>query len=639
MLTLLVVVSAWSASTSLSGWRAPAGRAAWHVRTCRACAEDDVSARLASAETRVESLFSAIKAAGGSGGSGNDAADAPLVAELRAAQDELADLRRDVQRAECVRQLDSFVGGEAAAEALQALTGAGVLPDGACYRAALGACATGGEPPDGEWALLLLEEAARAGLADTQLSTLAARACAASRELGAALGVWRAAAAARAPPDASALEWLSMRAAAAADADGEVGELTAAIGEHLAAGETLRERYWRDAPGDGARTPLWRVDGDGADASGGSAGAPPIELVLPGAMPAASMAPIVGEVFLRVLRAQREAGPVRSVVDGGVDIVFELPASLFDESRRREGAPEAAEELRWLSDGLCARALQRSAAALASELRSRLQFNGAIELVDAAADEAAAAARLRDAADPSRCRVAVLRIGRLTLEEWVRERAVDGWSSEEEEAERARRAKEAEERAAAEAEASALRAAEEAAAARQAAREAGWAKKNAKLIEKERRERLASRGSLAVAIDAMVDRMAKKAGVAPDADRGGGAGAEDAPDSLSGAERRAEAEARARAMAARLTLTKTRAKPKTPAKTPPAASGDAGVGAVSGVGPAREAALHRAGVETVAQLAALGAEGAAALAKEHGLPLKSLQTSIAAARAMLDESM
>ena len=149
-------------------------------------------------------------------------AERPYVAALAKAQKELAELRVFEQQQQCVLALQAEEGGgEAAALALDALKAAGVTPSRGCFHAALAACARADAPhsdsgaPEGEWALLLFDEAASAGAADATAASLALRACARSAAWGSASQVLAAAQAQQCVPEPLELEALLLCVAAA----------------------------------------------------------------------------------------------------------------------------------------------------------------------------------------------------------------------------------------------------------------------------------------------------------------------------------------------------------------------------------------------------------------------------------------
>lgn len=86
-------------------------------------------------------------------------------------------------------RVGACAGGDEAASLLEELRSTGVLPDAACYHAALRACggSAAGGGAQGEWAALLYDEMAASQLHDAKAAGLALRACVLA-------GTWREAA-------------------------------------------------------------------------------------------------------------------------------------------------------------------------------------------------------------------------------------------------------------------------------------------------------------------------------------------------------------------------------------------------------------------------------------------------------------
>ena len=76
-------------------------------------------------------------------------------------------------------RVGACAGGDEAASLLEELRSTGVLPDAACYHAALRACggSAAGGGAQGEWAALLYDEMAASQLHDAKAAGLALRAC------------------------------------------------------------------------------------------------------------------------------------------------------------------------------------------------------------------------------------------------------------------------------------------------------------------------------------------------------------------------------------------------------------------------------------------------------------------------------
>ena len=99
-------------------------------------------------------------------------------------------------------RVGACAGGDEAASLLEELRSTGVLPDAACYHAALRACggSAAGGGAQGEWAALLYDEMAASQLHDAKAAGLALRACVLAGTWREAAQVLEAADAGAAPP-------------------------------------------------------------------------------------------------------------------------------------------------------------------------------------------------------------------------------------------------------------------------------------------------------------------------------------------------------------------------------------------------------------------------------------------------------
>ena len=520
------------------------------------------------AEERVTTLFRRLKAA-----TAETAEADALVAELQAARDALAELQVDAQRRECERGIAAAAagGGEAAAIALDALGASGIQPDQGCFNAALRACLLSEEPEQGEWALMLFEEAVNAG-ADGPSASMALAACVCAGGWLPAEQLLAAAIRLDCPPPQPALESL-LRCCAAAEHGVVAAEAEAAA------------RLSRQA----ARLLLSHGVSTTMTAKGWV-------ITLPGVLSAAGAATLVDAALSRLLSMQLDAGPTRSVLNGDVRLALDEAATTSDAASE---AAAAELDLQWTTAEMLSRLKtgEDGAARLASSLQPLLREQlGAAELIVGCSPSEEPPASF------------VLTLARADVEEWLRERCVEAWSTEGTQLRADRIA--AEERAAAE---EAAREAEEAA--REAARAASqaatdtlrakrtskWERANQRVVKLAERERLSKRSVFEVAIDDMVVKAvadSEQAEASP-------------PDSVVDA----PAEEAAREAAGVV-----------------ASAADDEVSTLSGVGPTRAAKLRAAGIATIGDLAPMEDEAMESAAKSHGLPKTSMARWRAEAR-------
>ena len=293
-------------------------------------------AAIAAAEANVASCFAALSHAEGE--------DNDLVQALKQAQGDLASLQLASSRQQCVDELanDSNGGGEAAALALDSLRASGVVPSRECFHAALAACARAESPesesgaPEGEWAVLLVDEAAAAGAADATAISFAMRACARSRAWGSAAQVLETALAHDCVPCAEELDALLL----CCSGDARSGEEDAARLAREAAAELLAldpNYYAAAAPegggiGDQQNQQQEEVDGSSLSTSRAL-------VALPAPLASSPAIDVVIEATLRgLLAAQLAAGPATSVLPaGGVAVRLSPPEVALARSRAAAG--------------------------------------------------------------------------------------------------------------------------------------------------------------------------------------------------------------------------------------------------------------------------------------------------------------
>ena len=445
------------------------------------------SAAVAAAEARESAAFAALKAAEASADD-----NAPLLSELESAQAAVAASRIDEQRRNCEASLADATDGAAAVEALDALQGAGCSADAACYRAALRSCGSadgaaavalrgaGRLVEQAEWAQLILDEMeACGGGADAEAFVLAARSCALAAEYDAAAEVLRRASEAGEPPPLDELEWLVAASSSAAAAETTAAEAKTAYDKLL--GELVVSHYWPSPAGYYLGVTF--------------------ELCVP-ATTSAFVAPLVEAALQTLVDAQLDAGPARNAVPPYERMVVRQRAP-----GRRDDSGAAAF---WTADGLLVPVPPGDDAARIAAGTARL----------AAAVEAAAAARGLECGElettdlvPAAA-VAAVGINRDKIEEWVLAQSVAAWQVSDADAQRESDAKAAAEDEATKARRAKQEAVEAAALARREKRQVAWAARNERLLEEVERQRRNARGSMAAAIDGMVERLAEAEGEA-----------------------------------------------------------------------------------------------------------------------------
>ena len=229
------------------------------------------------------------------------------------------------------------------------------------------------------------------------------------------------------------------------------------------------------------------------------------ELCVP-ATTSAFVAPLVEAALQTLVDAQLEAGPARNAVPPYERMVVRQRAP-----GRRDDSGAAAF---WTADGLLVPVPPGDDAARIAAGTARL----------AAAVEAAAAARGLECGElettdlvPAAA-VAAVGINRDKIEEWVLAQSVAAWQVSDADAQRESDAKAAAEDEATKARRAKQEAVEAAALARREKRQVAWAARNERLLEEVERQRRNARGSMAAAIDGMVERLAEadgEAGAAP----------------------------------------------------------------------------------------------------------------------------
>jgi predicted flap endonuclease-1-like 5' DNA nuclease len=180
-----------------------------------------------------------------------------------------------------------------------------------------------------------------------------------------------------------------------------------------------------------------------------------------------------------------------------------------------------------------------------------------------------------------------------------------------------------------------------------------WKKVNEKFMREREAERLAKRGTMAVALDAMVERMAADRGLALRGNGRGVARPTEMPDrerGKSGAKKRARMAGNARVpMAEEVTGSEAPDTAPLPPPTEPAAptervgsraarvlaNAEDDVSVLKGIGRARAEKLRAAGAGSVGALARLSEEAARDLVVTHRMPLKSLLVSMEEARRII----
>ena len=631
-----------------------------------------------SAETRVAQLFAQLK----------QSTSPELVAELQAAQAQLAELKVAEACAATRRGLDRETGGgEAAALELDALAASGVAPDDACYAAALCACLAAGELPlQAEWALLLYEEAAAAGVATPMATSLALRACARDGAFVSAEQVLATAASGSYLPLAGELEALLLCCADDADAE-------ATSTNPSAEGEAARRLSRRVAQ---LLLPEWMPDGTVQATTAAHGALPALRFC---GCPSASAVEFAIERWLRALVAwQVEVGPLQSVVSRSLDLALmydgEVAAGGAPSPAEAEGEAEAAAEAAEVDNaygwdavlglltakgrrahddasadeaGVTAGArrllgalelrmvalLGAHAAAAAQPLATR---RGEVSVGDRAAASVRAAGSRNGGEDGAlsscgrRRPALIVSVNRGALESYLRGECVPIWRDAGAALAARRRAEEAQMEVEREAREAAREAALAAALALQAKRDGRWARANERLSKERTAEERGRRTSLGVALDEFALRTAAEYGL--DADTPTPAPPRPPPSRRARASSPAEAAAAAAAAAPAAAAAAARAAapaPVVPAAAPAAApavatavgdaaakaphpppvdctvGGDADVSGLPGIGPKRAAKLRAAGLATVADLAALPVGDVEAVASTHGLPLKSLR--------------
>ena len=286
---------------------------------------------------------------------------------------------------------------------------------------------------------------------------------------------------------------------------------------------------------------------------------------------------------------------------------------------------------------------------------------------------------------PLRC--SVLRLEQAWVEDWVRDECLAAWYDDAATAEARRKAEAKRQTAEAAAREAAAAAADASVAALRTKRQdrwvhlpisphlsvflhthkshtssGRWAKVNERFAREREAERLGKRGSLAVALDSMVEKMVAAQGltVSDDGERlvraddgtrmaTAAAAAEAAADTRTatpaapakGTRRPSSAGARTAPSIAPITTpqrqltSRQNGRPRDAPPPPPSSAADEDVVAVKGVGPARAAKLRAAGRDTVGALAQLSEADAHEISKAHGLPLKSLLAAVVEAKRLL----
>lgn len=694
-----------------------------------------IEASVADAEAAVAAAFTALSDAKAEPEKGD------LVAALKTSKDTLDGLRCTRELLMCKLRLVQCSSGEAAAAILDELAASGIAPDAVCFRAALSATAAAAADDErGEWAALLYEEAAAAGMADAQAAAIALRAMArssqwelASRCLAQALDD------ACIPPALDLEGALVCAAASAAGAHAGAEQLASALSQLLSSPSELR-RF--------ARVCWQASDGDRGDEASS------LLLALPGGpfLPPVALARFVRTLIeSELLPRQLEAGPTRSVVAAPLDVWLLSPEVLSQPSadeesraprdeggkgsepeeqdegsywpswdlwreawaesaataavtaataataRRRRGGSDVydsyvhaataatvatvtawegmaegvARELGAMSGGLDAEGqravvgatrLLAAAEMTAAHARLLTVFRCPGEADDeaaAAAGSALAALQLRSSkglpASPERCHVVRIEpagveacLRHACLEEWYRDAASEDARRQ---AEQVRRAAEEAAREAA------VAVAEASVADLRSRRQDKWKKVNEKFMREREAERLAKRGTMAVALDAMVERMAADRGLALRGNGRGVARPTEMPDrerererGKSGAKKRARVPGNARVpMAEEVTGSEATNTAPLPPPTEPAApaervgsraarvlaNAEDDVSVLKGIGRARAEKLRAAGAGSVGALARLSEEAARDLVVTHRMPLKSLLVSMEEARRII----
>lgn len=694
-----------------------------------------IEASVADAEAAVAAAFTALSDAKAEPEKGD------LVAALKTSKDTLDGLRCTRELLMCKLRLVQCSSGEAAAAILDELAASGIAPDAVCFRAALSATAAAAADDErGEWAALLYEEAAAAGMADAQAAAIALRAMArssqwelASRCLAQALDD------ACIPPALDLEGALVCAAASAAGVHAGAEQLANALSQLLSSPSELR-RF--------ARVCWQASDGDRGDEASS------LLLALPGGpfLPPVALARFVRTLIeSELLPRQLEAGPTRSVVAAPLDVWLLSPEVLSQPSadeesraprdeggkgsepeeqdegsywpswdlwreawaesaataavtaataataRRRRGGSDVydsyvhaataatvatvtawegmaegvARELGAMSGGLDAEGqravvgatrLLAAAEMTAAHARLLTVFRCPGEADDeaaAAAGSALAALQLRSSkglpASPERCHVVRIEpagveacLRHACLEEWYRDAASEDARRQ---AEQVRRAAEEAAREAA------VAVAEASVADLRSRRQDKWKKVNEKFMREREAERLAKRGTMAVALDAMVERMAADRGLALRGNGRGVARPTEMPDrerererGKSGAKKRARVAGNARVpMAEEVTGSEATDTAPLPPPTEPAAptervgsraarvlaNAEDDVSVLKGIGRARAEKLRAAGAGSVGALARLSEEAARDLVVTHRMPLKSLLVSMEEARRII----
>lgn len=525
------------------------------------------------AEKRVQALFTRVKEAS------PEEADA-VVEELKAAQEALAEARCDEQRRQCELMLSSeAVGGEAAALALESLVAAGVAPDAGCYRSALRACAAtedsaqGDADLTGDWTLMLWEDACSSGMMDSEGAAHALRACVRSSSWLAAREVLRTAQSHELIISPHVLESVMLCCASSSEADDLAREAATAVL---------------------AQDPDYVWDG--------ALEYPRMKLC--GAPSASAVMALLASSFRRLVVAQFEAGPSRTVVR---DEPFEL--TILEPSLDED----------W-HEAIAARHAPPTTSLGGEQAASRL----AVKLAPLLSSFLGGGVQVPVSARPRSDGGAVIAIDRAGVEDWIRGECVKTWYGEHTElAERIRAAQMAahEEERAREA---ALEEASRAAASLRAKRIDKLTRRNERIIQEAEREQLNKRTSMAVALDnAAVDAAAKMGIEDVDVPVEWGRGeSDDAGKVLSNP-----------------TLDEPGAgeenssSPASTTQPDERRGGEDDVTCLPGIGPKRAEALRSAGLGTVGALALLSSSAdIERVANEHRLPKPSLGRWVAAAR-------
>ena len=701
-----------------------------------------IEASVADAEAAVAAAFTALSDAKAEPEKGD------LVAALKTSKDTLDGLRCTRELLMCKLRLVQCSSGEAAAAILDELAASGIAPDAVCFRAALSATAAAAADDErGEWAALLYEEAAAAGMADAQAAAIALRAMArssqwelASRCLAQALDD------ACIPPALDLEGALVCAAASAAGAHAGAEQLASALSQLLSSPSELR-RF--------ARVCWQASDGDRGDEASS------MLLALPGGpfLPPVALARFVRTLIeSELLPRQLEAGPTRSVVAAPLDVWLLSPEVLSQASADEEGRaprdeggkgsePEEQDEgsywpswdlwrEAWAESAATAAVTAATAAVTAATAATARRRRGGSDVYDsyvhaataatvatvtawegmaegvarelgamsggldaedrravvgatrllaaaemtaaharlltvfmcsgeaddeapAAAGSALAALQLRSSkglpASPERCHVVRIEpagveacLRHACLEEWYRDAASEDARRQ---AEQVRRAAEEAARAAA------VAAAEASVADVRSRRQDKWKKVNERFMREREAELLAKRGTMAVALDAMVERMAADRGLALRGNGRGVARPTEMPDrergrerGKSGAKKRARVAGSARVpMAEEVTGSEATDTAPLPPPTEPAApaervgsraarvlaNAEDDVSVLKGIGRARAEKLRAAGAGSVGALARLSEEAARDLVVTHRMPLKSLLVSMEEARRII----